>query len=131
MKNDPIGINWTDFPVMNLHPHAWPLFNIIHLIGAKFTSKGLDLSPKLPEDTYKVSSPIIGFEKSKEGYSGWYAPVKEGIWEISLTLEIEELNSITSLKINDKEVKIEITEDRIIFRGKSEVNNPLIWKIKK
>ena len=131
MKNDPFGINWTDFPVLNLHPHAWPLFNIIHLIGARFTNKGLELSPKLPEDIYKISSPIIGFEKSKEGYSGWYAPVIEGIWEISLTLGIEELNSITSLKINDKEVNIEIIEDRIIFRGKSEVNNPLIWKIKK
>ncbi|MFX1430876.1 MAG: GH36-type glycosyl hydrolase domain-containing protein, partial [Promethearchaeota archaeon] len=34
MKEDPFGISWTDFPVMNLHPHAWPIFNLIHLVGA-------------------------------------------------------------------------------------------------
>ncbi|MCJ7648288.1 MAG: hypothetical protein MUP85_06720, partial [Candidatus Lokiarchaeota archaeon] len=35
------GLNWTDFPVFNLHPHAWPLYTLIHLIGAKFNKEGL------------------------------------------------------------------------------------------
>ena len=131
MKDDPFGINWTDFPVMNLHTHAWPLYNIIHLIGAKFTNKGLELSPKLPIDTYNFSTPIIGFEKSNEGYSGWYCPVKEGIWEISIILNYEELNSITSLKINSKKAKINIKVDRIIIRGKSGLKTPLEWQIRK
>ncbi|MFX0143676.1 MAG: GH36-type glycosyl hydrolase domain-containing protein, partial [Candidatus Hodarchaeota archaeon] len=34
MREDPFGVSWTDFPVMNLHPHAWPIFNLIHLVGA-------------------------------------------------------------------------------------------------
>ena len=30
------GFNWTDFPVMNMHPHAWPLYSAAKLLGLEF-----------------------------------------------------------------------------------------------
>jgi cellobiose phosphorylase len=126
---DPFEINWTDFPILNLHSHAWPLFNLTHLIGTKFTLEGVALTPILPKEEYKFSSPILGFKKSKEGYSGWYHPLSEGQWKISLTLKKEELSSITSLLVNNKEEEIAISKNTIYFYGRNTLHEPLKWKL--
>ena len=123
------SVNWTDFPVMDLHPHAWPLYNIIHLIGAKFTPEGLELSPILPKDEFKFSSPILGLEKSINNYSGWYKPLVGGTWKISLKLKSEELRKMVSLEVNGKKDEFNIEENKIVFRGKSEFNKALTWNI--
>ena len=125
------GLNFTDFPIMNLHSHAWPLYNLIHLIGAKFTSEGIEFSPILPKERYEFSSPLLGFKKSSNGYSGWYAPLVEGNWKVVLNLKKEELKQIRSLEINGIKQEIHNKEDHTIFYGRSELNNPLRWKIKK
>ncbi len=127
--DETFGVNWTDFPIMDLHPHAWPLYNTIHLIGAKFTVEGVELTPILPKEEYWFFSPILGFQKSKKGYSGWYSPLVEGIWMISLTLDREDLQARLSLKINDKEEKVVIEDGKITFRGRSKPNKPLRWEV--
>jgi len=116
---------------MNLHPHAWPLYNITHLIGAKFTKKGIKFSPSLPKEKYDISSPILGFKKTEEGYSGWYAPLIEGNWKVTLNLNSDELKQLVSLEVNDLEKDINIKEDQIVFYGRSKISKPLRWKLKK
>ena len=135
-KGEPIydktfAINWTDFPVMDLHSHAWPLYNTIHLIGTTFTVEGVEITPVLPKDEYNFSSPVLGFKKSKMEYSGWYAPLLGGFWRIKLKLNEDELRSFKSLEINGKKEEIEFEDDKIILRGRSEPNNPLRWSLKK
>ncbi|MHA1489752.1 MAG: GH36-type glycosyl hydrolase domain-containing protein [Promethearchaeota archaeon] len=132
MKEDLAGaINWTDFPVMNLHPHAWPIYNTINLIGLKATKDGLEFAPSLPKDEYKFSSPLVGFEKSKEGYSGWYAPNSAGSWKIIVKLSNEEINRYNKIEINNKEETIVKDGNKIVFSGTSAPDEPLSWKIKK
>ena len=116
---------------MNLHTHAWPLYNIIHLIGAKFTKEGIEFSPTLPKKKYNFSSPILGFKKSEDGYSGWYDPLIEGNWKIILKLDENELKQFVYLEVNDSENDINIREDQIVFYGRSEQNKPLRWKLRK
>jgi hypothetical protein len=123
------GLNFTDFPVLNLHPHAWPLYNIIHLIGAKFTKEGIEFSPVLPKEEYEFSSEIIGFKKSKEGYSGWYNPLVNGNWKITLKLTEKEINSIQSLKVNSKEEEFIKDDNSISWIGKNSKNNPFSWEL--
>jgi len=135
-EGDPIydetfGVNWTDFPIMDLHPHAWPLYNTIHLIGAKFSTEGIELAPILPQKEYKFSSPILGFERSKKGYTGWYAPFMEGKWKISIKLEEEELKTISYIKVNGKEEKGVVEDGRILFQGLSKPIQPLRWEVMK
>jgi hypothetical protein len=127
--DDTLGVNWTDFPVMDLHPHAWPLYNTLHLIGAKFTVEGVDLAPVLPQDEYEFSSPILGLKKSKHEYSGWYSPLVEGTWKITLKLNPVEIGKIRSLELNGKQEEFVIDDDKIIWKGRSELNKPLRWKI--
>src|SRR6266699_1955023 len=35
---------WTDFPVLNMHTHACPLFSLAKLLGVEFTESGVSLS---------------------------------------------------------------------------------------
>ncbi len=125
------GVNWTDFPVMNLHPHAWPIFNTTNLIGAEFTAEGIEFSPTLPKEEYKFTSPLFEFEKLKDGYSGWYSPQVAGNWKLSLKLSMEELKQFTTMKVNEEEIPIIIEEDKISWKGTSTPDKPLKWIIKK
>ncbi len=122
-------INWTDFPVFNLHPHAWPLYDVTRLIGIKFTPEGVELRPTIPQDDYEFSSSLIGFEKTKERYSGWYNPKKEGTWKVSLELTNEEFENIDSIITNGNENEFKIMGNRVIIIGESKVNKPLSWDI--
>jgi hypothetical protein len=124
-----VGINWTDFPVLNLHPHAWPLYNIFHLIGLTFNKHGVEFKPNLPKKTYSLNSPIIGFERLKNGYSGWYLPLLEGTWTILIRLTELELKSIGKILVNGEKSVFKINNDSIIFEGKGGNNKPLSWKI--
>ncbi|MHA2035327.1 MAG: hypothetical protein ACXACX_21930, partial [Candidatus Hodarchaeales archaeon] len=123
------AVNWTDFPVLNLHPHAWSLFNMIHLMGITFTPEGLELEPILPKDNYKFSSPIIGLEKSSNHYSGWYKPLVEGSWKITLKLKREEIRKVSSLEINGEEQNYIIENNEVKFSGISKIHKALSWKI--
>ena len=126
-----IGVAWTDFPVFNLHPHAWPLYTITKLIGVKFTKNGLKIIPTFPKEHYEFSSKLFGFTKSKDGYSGWYAPIKEGIWEISISLKESDIKDISKLEVNGSEQELTIEDDRIIWSGRSYLDKPLKWIIYK
>jgi Cellobiose phosphorylase len=124
------GVNWTDFPVMNMHPHAWPLFDTVKLIGAEFMPEGLALSPVLPQDAYSFESPLLGLEKSDKGYSGWYAPVQAGTWQICLHLPESGRELFTHLEVNDQVQPLEVGMDGSIqFSGKSVPGQPLRWSL--
>ncbi|MFX1380561.1 MAG: GH36-type glycosyl hydrolase domain-containing protein [Promethearchaeota archaeon] len=131
MKEDPFGVSWTDFPVMNLHPHAWPIFNLIHLVGANFTKYGIEIIPSLPKDEYYFESPLFGFSKSKEGYSGWYCPNISGNWTILLKLKKEEINNCKFLKINNKEAEFKSKNSYIIINGSSAPDKSFTWELRK
>jgi len=124
-----VGTAWTDFPVFNLHPHAWPLYDVTRLLGINFTSDGVELKPTLPKKEYMFSSSLIGLEKTESGYSGWYNPVKEDTWEISLELSNRELEKIDSVLINGNETEFTIKGNHLIIIGESKRDKPLSWKI--
>ena len=81
-----VSMNWTDFPVLNLHPHAWPLYNVADFIVKRFTPDGIVLQPRLPEPAYSFSSALLSFEKSTKGYGGRYSPLGGGRMTVTLLL---------------------------------------------
>ena len=125
-----LGVNWTDFPVMNMHPHAWPLYTISKLLGIEFNEKGMDLAPTLPKESYRFSSPLFELIKSKEGYSGKYNPLGSGKWRINFRLDEKELGRFSSLIINGKEIEITRENGMIIVEGDSSPGSPLQWALK-
>ncbi|MFW9868521.1 MAG: GH36-type glycosyl hydrolase domain-containing protein [Candidatus Thorarchaeota archaeon] len=124
-----MGVGWTDFPVMNMHPHAWPVYSAAKLLGIEFTISGVDFSPSLPFETYRFTSPLLELEKSKSGYSGRYSPSASGTWTINIKLSDKEPSRISKLLVNEKESELVLEEDRLIIRGDSTREEPLIWRV--
>nr|MDO8098558.1 hypothetical protein [Candidatus Njordarchaeota archaeon] len=127
---DFLGVKWTDFPVMNMHPHAWPLYTITKLMGVEFSPQGVDLAPALPKKKFKFSSPLLELEKAGEGYSGRYTPQVAGTWRTTLKLNKEELRRLSKIEINGKRDKVVREGDRIVFQGESTPDKPLRWVLK-
>jgi len=128
-KND---FSVLDFPVMNMHPHAWPLYSAAKLLGIEFTPKGVSLRPALPLPDYRFTSPLLGFEKSSQGYEGWYAPpASAGTWTLTLRLPPEEFNKFTRLEVNGAEVHPHPAADGSIeIEGNSAPGKPLRWSMR-
>jgi hypothetical protein len=123
------GMNWTDFPVMNLHPHAWPLYSSSKLMGLEFHENGISFQPDLPLAEYEFASPLLGFKKSPNGYSGWYAPSAAGRWEIALKVSRSELARIHQVRINGRTETLQNSSPIILFAGESKLGTPLRWEI--
>ncbi|TAL31964.1 MAG: hypothetical protein EPN93_16635 [Spirochaetes bacterium] len=124
------GMNWTDFPVMNMHPHAWPLYSLVKLMGIEFTVDGVCITPTCPKAMYRFESPLVGLVKTDQGYSGWYAPKTAGTWQILLRLKDEAGTRSTKLEVNGEEQTIGTDSgDGIKFSGSGSADAPLRWSI--
>jgi len=123
-----ISMNWTDFPVMNLHPHAWPLYNCGDFAAEEFTAEGIVLCPCLPQEEYHFRSQLLELRKTPKSYSGSYTPKKEGRYLITLKLPEEERGGV--LEIGGAIAGYENTGDGICFYIESGENGRWAYIIK-
>ena len=121
------GANWTDFPVACLHQHAWPLYTTAKLLGIEFHERGLCVAPVLPMAEYEFTSALVGVQKTKSGYSGWYEPAAAGSWEIEIQLPQAERSRVTGVKVNGAAQAL--TEGTIRLKGTSEPGKALRWEL--
>jgi hypothetical protein len=125
------GSTAPDFPVLNMHAHAWPIYTATKLLGLEFDEGGLRLRPVIPEPQYEFASPLFGFTKSAPGkYSGWYAPSAEGQWTVSLELAQEELVRARYLVVNGIAQELHASGNIISFKGLSQHDQPLRWEVR-
>lgn len=123
------GATSPNFPVLNMHSHAWPLYSSVKLLGTEFHSKGIRFKPSIPLETYSFQSPLLGFRKSSSGYSGWYEPTASGHWSIEIALSDLELAKLTHLTVNGRRTALASSHGGIRFGGESEPGKPLQWEI--
>lgn len=123
------GFTEPDFPVMNMHAHAWPLFSAAKLLNLEFRQDGIYFHPDLPLDQYDFATPLLGFRKELSGYSGWYAPAIAAHWKIEIALPGRDLRRLRTIRINDVEGELATNDGTIRFTGSSSRNVPLRWKI--
>jgi hypothetical protein len=123
------GFNWTDYPVMNMHPHAWPLYSASKLMGLSFNDAGLMLEPGLPMEEYEFSSHLLGFHKSKVGYAGWYNPAVAGKWKVELKLSSAERMRMRQIRVNGSVQHLPSNTGVVVFEGQSEPGKPLRWEL--
>jgi len=124
------GVNWTDFPVMNLHQHAWPLYTTAKQLGLEFRETGLSFKPDLPLSEYEFRSSLVGFIRSRNGYSGWYAPSRRGKWEIEINLRDVERRQFREVRVNGQAHSLQIDLPVIQFHGESREGSPLQWELR-
>lgn len=122
-------VNWTDFPVMNMHAHAWPLYSAIKLLGLELDAQGLTLRPTLPVEAYSLSSPLLGLQRNEAGFQGWYRPSAAGEWRIRFVLP-KGMNPPNRVLINKVAVPTLQSEEGVIeLRGEGSAQSPLRFEI--
>ena len=122
-----LSLSWVDFPVYNLHPHAWTLYNAASLFADSFTIDGAVFNMGFPEKEYKFESPLAALERAPNGFSGRYCPAVEGKWRIRLEFFKPAPGAV--LKVNGADAQYEKTENGIVFTGEGGGAAPLQWEI--
>ncbi|HMD98531.1 MAG TPA: hypothetical protein VKM93_14500 [Terriglobia bacterium] len=120
---------WTDFPVLNMHTHACPLFSIAKLLGVEFTETGLALAPKLPLPSFRFDSPLLGVVKSPRGYEGWYNPSQRNAWSIRLKVPADEAQQLSRVEVNGSRIDARILDGAVEMRGEGGGGDPLRWAV--
>jgi hypothetical protein len=120
---------WTDFPVLNMHTHACPLYSLTKLLGLKFTETGVVLAPSLPLNSFRFDSPLLGLIKTAHGYEGWYNPSSRNTWSVRLSLSAEEQKRLQKIEVNGNRMHPRITEDVVEMRGIGGDGSPLRWSV--
>jgi hypothetical protein len=118
-----------EFPVMNMHAHAWPLYSAAKLLGLEFHEAGINFHPDLPLPEYEFASPLLGFKKSPDGFSGWYAPAAAGHWNIEIDLPDADRARLRHLTVNGVTEALKSHKRGARFSGQSKPGAPLRWKI--
>jgi len=122
-----LKLAWTDYPVYNLHPHAWTLYNAASMFADTFTTDGAVFNMGFPESEYEFSSPLAALKRTSFGFEGIYCPAVSGNWKIELVF-FDPFASFR-LEVNGVNTGYDKTEKGIIFMGLGGDNEPLKWKI--
>ena len=122
-----VMLSWVDFPVYNLHPHAWTLYNAASLFADRFTREGAAFNMGFPEEEYRFESPLAALARTPEGFSGHYAPAVAGDWTIEL--KFFKPDKEFRLKVNGEASAYQPTDNGIVFSGKGGGGVPLRWEI--
>jgi hypothetical protein len=122
---------WTDFPVLNMHTHACPLYALTKLMGVEFTETGVNLAPRVPLAEFRFESPLLGVIKTERGYEGWYKPASEGTYSIRLKLSAESAKGLARVEVNGKKVEAHIADGVIEMRGRGGAGSALHWSVRR
>ena len=71
-------VNWTDFPVMNLHPHAWTLYGVPKLLGSRLHGRGRDDRARPPAPRLPLPFPSPGPRALAGRIRGLVRPARGG-----------------------------------------------------
>jgi hypothetical protein len=119
---------WTDFPVFNMHSHACPLYSCAKLVGLEFTENGVAFAPKLPLNTFRFDSPVVGLVKTTSGYEGWYNPTSQNNYSVRLKLTPDETKHFSRMEVNGNRMRTRISDGVIELRGLGGGGTPMRWK---
>lgn len=120
---------WTDFPMLNMHTHACPLYSAAKLLGLEFTDNGVAFAPKLPLTTFRFDSPLLGFAKTVRGYEGWYSPSVRNTWSVRLALPPEEAKRLSRAEVNGLHVRARVDQGMVELRGEGGAGSAMRWSV--
>jgi Glycosyl hydrolase 36 superfamily, catalytic domain len=120
---------WMDFPVLNMHTHACPLYSAAKLLGLEFTENGVVLAPKMPLESFRFDSPLLGLVKTARGYEGWYNPSVRNTWSVRLFLSVDEAKHLKHAEVNGMRMRTRVNQGTIELRGEGGAGSPFRWSL--
>ncbi len=82
-----VGVDWEDFPVLNLHAHTWQQYTVFKLLGVEFSSGHIFLTPVIPKDEYEVCSSLLSLRKKGDSFTVEYNPTARAGLTMSFAYE--------------------------------------------
>jgi hypothetical protein len=123
------GVSWSDFPVMNMHAHAWPLYSLTKFLGLIYTCDGIEITPRFPMKEFRFASPLVGLERTEESLKGWYNPKQNGEWKITILLSADDVNSFHLADGFENSIHFEREDRSIILKGIKTSVAPIRWHL--
>ncbi|HPD02592.1 MAG TPA: hypothetical protein PK245_04445, partial [Clostridia bacterium] len=108
-----VGVDWEDFPVLNLHAHTWQQYALFKLIGLEFNATGFKIKPVIPKEKYQIRSRLFSFSRDGKSFRGVYRPLEGGKTEIEADLGA----AVKSLKVNGESRKADGLSSVIKFEA--------------
>jgi hypothetical protein len=112
-----------------MHTHACPLYSTTKLLGLEFSENGLLLAPKLPLDSFRFESPLLGVIKTAKGYEGWYNPSVRNTWSLRLALSEEEAKRLQRAEVNGVHLRPHVNQGMIEVRGEGGAGSAFRWSL--
>ena len=87
------------------------------------------LAPKLPLESFRFESPLLGVIKTAKGYEGWYNPSVRNTYSISLSLSAEDAKRLQKAEVNGMKVRAHTNERTIELRGEGGAGSAFRWSL--
>jgi hypothetical protein len=92
----------TDFPVMNMNPHAMALLGVVRLAGLDPRADGLAIHPQIPGGNFTLDTQLLRVTATATGYQGVYRAANDG--SVTLHFALQSGATPTSAHINGTSV---------------------------
>lgn len=119
-----------DFPVMNMNRHSGPLLGAIKFAGIEPHGDCIEITPRVPGETYSLSTPLIALKVSPNAISGEYYPICDAVFTFRVTMPGTLHGKPYQTQVND-ETTIRHPQPAAwhAFRIEGRVGETLRWKI--
>lgn len=75
-----------DFPIMNMNRHAGPLLDAIKFAGIEPHGDGMEISPRVPGETFSLVTPLISLHAAPDRISCEYRPIAAATFTFRVTM---------------------------------------------
>jgi cellobiose phosphorylase len=107
-----VGVDWEDYPVLNLHAHTWQQYALFKLLGLEFESGKMTIKPAIPKQRYSVTSKLFSLSFDGKTYRVKYNPLNS----VNITVVFDTgANPAKSLTLNGKQTAFETMGSAIGF----------------
>jgi hypothetical protein len=95
----------------------------------EFAERGIALAPKLPLESFRFESALLGFVKSARGYEGWYNPSTRNTWSVRLSLTVEEAKHLQHVEVNGMRIRSRVDQGTIELHGEGGGGSAFRWSL--
>ncbi len=114
-----VGVDWEDFPALNLHAHTWQQYIVFKLIGLEFTADSICFAPVIPRGKYALTSRLVSFAKDGDTYDIRYTPLQAVELNVCFALNGKTVKSVT---VNGEDTAFTAENGCLVFTIQSKEN---------
>ena len=118
-----------DFPIMNMHSHAQPLYATLKLVGIQPSKEGFTIDPKTPFEEFSLKTETIGVTYSGERVDGHVKVLDDETVTMKVKLPTSLRGRGLKVAVNNIPSEHKVENEFVIFTMKLIRGEKTNWKI--